>query len=175
MNGLSRIGLVVLLAGQRLPMIDFSIVNVAPESITRSLSASPAKLELIVSVYGVACADAVNAVVCGLSGRLRSGVHRQQLLSPLFIECAGSRCWVGRRAVVHVAADGDGNGTYRIGSVLVHLLHSTEVRYDIALIDLLGVEWSVMLLLMVGACWMHCRSTRSETNQGKRTFQVVGK
>lgn len=53
---LTGIGLMVLLTGQLLPMIDFSIVNVALEAIAHSLSASPAELELVVSVYGVAFA-----------------------------------------------------------------------------------------------------------------------
>ncbi|MCL2892142.1 MFS transporter [Brenneria tiliae] len=55
-QGLSRIGLMVLLTGQLLPMIDFSIVNVALEAMANRLAATPAELELVVSVYGVAFA-----------------------------------------------------------------------------------------------------------------------
>ncbi|OSN11646.1 MFS transporter [Lonsdalea iberica] len=74
LQGLSRIGLLVLLAGQLLPMIDFSIVNVALESITHSLSASPAELELIVAVYGVAF-----AVALAMGGRLGDNLGRRRI------------------------------------------------------------------------------------------------
>ncbi|MEC5341423.1 MFS transporter [Brenneria populi] len=73
-QGLSRIGLVVLLTGQLLPMIDFSIVNVALESMARTLSASPAELELVVSVYGVAF-----AVSLAMGGRLGDNLGRRQV------------------------------------------------------------------------------------------------
>ena len=53
---LQRAGLVVLLAGQLLPMIDFSIVNVALDAMAQSLRASPIALALIVAVYGIAFA-----------------------------------------------------------------------------------------------------------------------
>ncbi|MEE3661720.1 MFS transporter [Brenneria sp. g21c3] len=72
--GLGRIGLFVLLIGQLLPMIDFSIVNVALESMARSLSASPAELELVVSVYGVAF-----AVSLAMGGRLGDNLGRRQV------------------------------------------------------------------------------------------------
>ncbi|QDR36253.1 MFS transporter, partial [Pseudomonas aeruginosa] len=49
-------GLCILLAGQLLPMIDFSIVNVALDALAHSLGASETELELIVAVYGVAFA-----------------------------------------------------------------------------------------------------------------------
>ncbi|WP_380178229.1 MFS transporter [Kalamiella sp. sgz302252] len=54
--GLSRSGLTVLLVGQLLPLIDFSIVNVALDAISISLKASPVELELIVAAYGIAFA-----------------------------------------------------------------------------------------------------------------------
>lgn len=72
--GLSSIGLVILLTGQLLPMIDFSIVNVALESIAHSLSASPAELDLVVSVYGVAF-----AVSLAMGGRLGDNYGRRQV------------------------------------------------------------------------------------------------
>lgn len=43
-------GLCILLAGQLLPMIDFSIVNVALDALAHSLGASETELELIVAV-----------------------------------------------------------------------------------------------------------------------------
>jgi MFS family permease len=51
-----RAGLLLLLTGQMLPLIDTSITNVALDSITRSLHTSPTQLELIVALYGVAFA-----------------------------------------------------------------------------------------------------------------------
>ena len=56
---LGRAGLIVLLAGQLLPMIDFSIVNVALDAMSASLRASAIELALIVAIYGIAFA------VCG--------------------------------------------------------------------------------------------------------------
>ncbi|QDX29831.1 MFS transporter [Dickeya poaceiphila] len=71
---LTGIGLMVLLTGQLLPMIDFSIVNVALEAIAHSLSASPAELELVVSVYGVAF-----AVSLAMGGRLGDNLGRRRV------------------------------------------------------------------------------------------------
>src|SRR6059058_4464514 len=51
---LHPLGLIVLLAGAFLPMLDFFIVNVALPTIDRDLTASPAALELIVAGYGTA-------------------------------------------------------------------------------------------------------------------------
>jgi len=44
---LRRAGLFVLLAGQLLPQVDFSIVNVALDAIAHSLNASQTELELM--------------------------------------------------------------------------------------------------------------------------------
>ncbi|UJR61509.1 MFS transporter [Dickeya zeae] len=73
-QGLTGIGLMILLTGQLLPMIDFSIVNVALEAIAHSLSASPAELELVVSVYGVAF-----AVSLAMGGRLGDNLGRRRV------------------------------------------------------------------------------------------------
>lgn len=51
-----RAGLLLLLTGQMLPLIDTSITNVALDSITQSLHTTPTQLELIVALYGVAFA-----------------------------------------------------------------------------------------------------------------------
>lgn len=51
-----RAGLILLLTGQMLPLIDTSITNVALDSITHSLHATATELELIVALYGVAFA-----------------------------------------------------------------------------------------------------------------------
>lgn len=51
-----RAGLLLLLSGQMLPLIDTSITNVALDAITHTLAASATQLELIVALYGVAFA-----------------------------------------------------------------------------------------------------------------------
>jgi MFS family permease len=53
---LSRLGLIVLLCGAVLPLMDFFIVNVALPTIDSALAASGAALELVVAGYGVAYA-----------------------------------------------------------------------------------------------------------------------
>lgn len=71
-GGLHGLGVYVLLAGAFLPIADFFIVNVALPTIAASLNATPAALELVVSVYGVAY-----AAMLVLGGRLgdRFGRH----------------------------------------------------------------------------------------------------
>lgn len=67
-------GLMVLLAGQLLPQVDFSIVNVALDAISRTFHASETELELIVAVYGVAF-----AVCLAMGGRLGDNFGRRRL------------------------------------------------------------------------------------------------
>lgn len=69
-------GLIVLLAGQLLPMIDFSIVNVALDAMSATLHASPIQLELIVAVYGIAF-----AVSLAMGGRLGDNFGRRRVFS----------------------------------------------------------------------------------------------
>jgi MFS family permease len=71
---LRTVGLVVLLAGQLLPQIDFSIVNVALDAIAQTFHASATELELIVAVYGVAF-----AVFLAMGGRLGDNFGRRKL------------------------------------------------------------------------------------------------
>lgn len=73
-SSLSRAGLWILLAGQLLPMMDFSIINVALAAISESLDASHTELELIVAAYGVAF-----AVCLALGGRLGDRYGRRRL------------------------------------------------------------------------------------------------
>lgn len=75
-TSLGRSGLIVLLAGQLLPMIDFSIVNVALDAISASLHASPIQLELIVAVYGIAF-----AVSLAMGSRLGDNFGRRRIFS----------------------------------------------------------------------------------------------
>lgn len=71
---LGRIGLLVLLAGQLLPMIDFSIINVALDTIAHAFNASETELELLVAVYGVSF-----AVCLAMGGRLGDNYGRRRI------------------------------------------------------------------------------------------------
>jgi MFS family permease len=71
-GGLHLVGVYTLLAGAFLPVADFFIVNVALPTISDALKPSPAELELVIAVYGVAY-----AAMLVLGGRLgdRFGRH----------------------------------------------------------------------------------------------------
>lgn len=71
---LGALGLLTLLLGAALPLIDFFIVNVALPTIDKDLSAGPAVLELVVAGYGVAY-----AVLLVLGGRLGDTLGRRRL------------------------------------------------------------------------------------------------
>jgi MFS family permease len=71
---LGRAGLYILLAGQLLPLIDFSIINVALDPIAQALGANQAQLELIVAVYGVAF-----AVCLAMGSRLGDRLGRRRV------------------------------------------------------------------------------------------------
>ncbi len=71
---LSPLGLLTLLLGAALPMIDFFIVNVALPTIDRDLHAGPALLEMVAAGYGVAY-----AVLLVLGGRLGDMMGRRRL------------------------------------------------------------------------------------------------
>ncbi len=75
-GGLHPLGVLILLAGAFLPIMDFFITNIALPSIDVSLGASPSALELVVAGYGVAYAS-----LLVLGGRLgdRYGRHRMFL------------------------------------------------------------------------------------------------
>ena len=116
-----RAGLILLLTGQMLPLIDTSITNVALDSITHSLHATATELELIVALYGVAFAVCLApgsklgdnlgrrrlfmwgvasfglaSLLCGMAGNI------EQLLAARIIQGANSR---------DVARDVKRNGT----------------------------------------------------------------
>ncbi|MFF0016289.1 MFS transporter [Streptomyces sp. NPDC005374] len=72
-DGLPPFGVLILLAGAFLPIMDFFITNVALPSIDTSLHASTSSLQLVIAGYGVAY-----AALLVLGGRLgdRYGRHR---------------------------------------------------------------------------------------------------
>lgn len=71
---LTPLGLLTVLLGAALPMIDFFIVNVALPTIDRDLAAGPAMLEMVVAGYGVAY-----AMLLVLGGRLGDMAGRRRL------------------------------------------------------------------------------------------------
>ncbi|ADZ93139.1 MFS transporter [Marinomonas mediterranea] len=71
---LTNIGLITLLAGLLLPLIDFSILNVALSSIADSIHASHVELELMVAIYGVAF-----SVSIAMAGKLGDSYGRRRL------------------------------------------------------------------------------------------------
>ncbi|GGO80672.1 MFS transporter [Wenjunlia tyrosinilytica] len=71
---LGPLGLLTVLLGAALPMLDFFIVNVALPTIDRDLNAGPAVLEMVVAGYGVAY-----AVLLVLGGRLGDTFGRRRL------------------------------------------------------------------------------------------------
>lgn len=73
---LGRAGLLVLLSGLLLPMIDFAIVNVALDAMAHALQATPIQLELIVAVYGIAF-----AVCLAMGGRFGDNFGRRRVFS----------------------------------------------------------------------------------------------
>ncbi|MGF1426023.1 MFS transporter [Kitasatospora sp. LaBMicrA B282] len=71
---LTTAGLVTVLLGAFLPMLDFFVVNVALPTIDAQLKAGPAVLELIAAGYGIAF-----AVLLVLGGRLGDSLGRRRL------------------------------------------------------------------------------------------------
>src|SRR5215469_16616070 len=71
---LSGAGLLVVLLGVALPMIDFFVVNVALPTIDADLHASTPTLELVVAGYGIGY-----ALLLVLGGRLGDSYGRRRL------------------------------------------------------------------------------------------------
>ncbi|WP_018610443.1 MFS transporter [Uliginosibacterium gangwonense] len=98
---LSPTGLWVLLAGMLLPQIDFSIVNVALDSMAQSLQASPLQLALMIALYGL-----TYAVGLALGGRLgdRYGRRRVFLYGVAVFGLASLLCGVANSMGMLLAA-----------------------------------------------------------------------
>ncbi|MFG1496843.1 MFS transporter [Saccharospirillum sp. HFRX-1] len=73
---LGRLGLVLLLCGQMLPLIDVAIINVALNTISASLNASQIELELLMSVYSLAL-----ALTLAFGGRSGDRFGRRRVLN----------------------------------------------------------------------------------------------
>src|SRR5256885_353543 len=73
---LSPIGLLVLLCGGFLPVLDFFIVNVALPTMDSTLHASAPMLELVVAGYGTAY-----ALMLVVGGRLGDAIGRDRMFS----------------------------------------------------------------------------------------------
>ncbi len=71
---LTSAGLVTVLLGAALPLIDFFIVNIALPAIDTDLKASAATLEMVVAAYGIAY-----AVLLVVGGRLGDAFGRRRL------------------------------------------------------------------------------------------------
>ncbi|HEY4455800.1 MAG TPA: MFS transporter [Pseudonocardiaceae bacterium] len=74
--GLTSAGLITVLIGAALPIIDFFIVNVALPTIDTTLHANTATLELVVASYGIAY-----ALLMVLGGRLGDAFGRRKLFT----------------------------------------------------------------------------------------------
>jgi MFS family permease len=73
-NRLGQVGLMILLAGQLLLQLDFSIINVGLAAIAATLKAGETELELFVAAYGVAF-----AVCLAMGARLGDNYGRRRM------------------------------------------------------------------------------------------------
>jgi len=98
---LSAVGVLILLAGAFLPIMDFFITNVALPSIDSSLHASAASLQLVIAGYGV-----TYAALLVLGGRLgdRYGRHRLFLAALIGFVLASLACGRAPSVGVLIAA-----------------------------------------------------------------------
>src|SRR5689334_25071393 len=98
---LGQFGLVILLAGQLLLQLDFSIINVGLAAISASLKASETELELFVSAYGLAF-----AICLAMGARLGDNFGRRRIfaIAVVMFGLASLLCGVANSVMFLVAA-----------------------------------------------------------------------
>src|SRR5882672_530090 len=103
LQSIKRAGLYLLLAGQLMPMIDFSIVNVALDEISHSFDATKIELVLVVSTYGLAF-----ALCLAMGGRLGDNCGRRRIfgLGIVVFSVASSLCGIARSVPLLLTARG---------------------------------------------------------------------
>ena len=172
---LTNSGLYVLLAGQLLPMIDFSIVNVALDAISRSFQVSASALALMVAAYGIAF-----AVCLAMGGRLGDNFGRRRVFrcGVLFFGIASLLCgladtiWlllaaralqgVGAAlivpqvmATIHVALSGHAHsralGLYGAIGGLAFIFGQVLGGYLVSA-DVAGMGWRIVFLINLPVC-----------------------
>ena len=170
-----RAGLILLLTGQMLPMIDTSITNVALDAITHSLNATATELELIVALYGVAFAVCLAlgsklgdnfgrrrlfmwgvasfglaSLLCGMAGNI------EQLLAARIVQGAGAALIVPQiLATLHVTLKGTAHakaislfgGIGGIAFIVGQMVGGWLVSADIA-----GLGWRNAFFINVPIC-----------------------
>ncbi len=94
---LTAAGLTLLITGQLMPQMDFSIVNVALDAISHSLNASELTLGLVVSLYGLAF-----SVFLAMSGRLGDRYGRKKLFLSGICLFAVASLFCGMAQSIHV-------------------------------------------------------------------------
>ncbi|QSQ42650.1 MFS transporter [Xanthomonas translucens pv. undulosa] len=186
-------GLAILLLGQMLPLIDFSIINVALGSIAHTLHASATALELIVAVYGVAFAVglaaggrlgdnlgrrrvfaagvllfAVASLLCGLAGSvaaLLAGRVLQGLGAALAVPQILATIHVSLRGAAHARALALYGSLGGIAFVIGQVLGGSLVTADIA-----GSGWRAIFLINLPLCVLALAGLRAvpETRAARR-------
>jgi MFS family permease len=122
---LSPIGLLTVLLGAFLPMLDFFIVNVALPTIQRDLTAGPATLELFVAGYGISYAVLLvpGGRLGDLYGRRRLFITGALLFGVTSLAC-GLAPTAGALVVARVAQGGA--SALMLPQVLATIQSSTE-------------------------------------------------
>ena len=124
-GGLHPFGVFILLAGAFMPIMDFFITNVALPSISASLHASGAELELVIAGYGVAY-----AALLVLGGRLgdRYGRRRVFLGALVGFTLASAACGLAPSAAFLIGARiaAGGAAALLIPQVLATFHHTLE-------------------------------------------------
>lgn len=149
-----RAGLILLLTGQMLPLIDTSITNVALDSITLSLHTSATQLALIVALYGVAF-----AVCLAMGSKLGDNFGRRRLFlwGVALFGCASLLCGLANSVPALLAARTlQGMGAALIVPQILATLHVTLTgRAHARAISLYGGIGGVAFIIgQMGGGWL---------------------